>query len=143
MSRGDEAIVYGAADWRCQLRRVPGAKKACRSRPDRRESGRGVLGPSDRGRRAERGVAIDFQFDSATDGKAIKIASMIDERETNFGPFASVRDTPRIAGILRMFATGFLAEVARFRTGRQGYAAHPLGHDGDRAAGVLDLTADQ
>jgi len=41
MSRGDEAIFYDAADWRCQLRHVPGAKKACRSRPDRRESGPG------------------------------------------------------------------------------------------------------
>jgi hypothetical protein len=25
LSRGDEAIVYDPADWRCQLRRVPGA----------------------------------------------------------------------------------------------------------------------
>src|SRR6516164_9947729 len=107
------------------------------------KAARGVLGPSDRGRRAERGVAIDFQFDSTTDGKAIKIASMIDERETNFGPFVSVRDAPRIAGILRTFATGFLAEVAGLRADRQRDAAQPFCNDGDRAAGVLDLSPDE
>ena len=43
------------------------------------QAGWGVLDPAGGCRRAERGVAIDFQFDSTVDGKAIKIASMIDE----------------------------------------------------------------
>jgi hypothetical protein len=98
MSRGDEAIVYDAADCRCQLRRVPGVKKACRSRPDRRESGPLVPSVPPIEADAPNVVwAIDFQFDSHHRREGHQDPSMIDEKETNFGPFVSVRDTPRIA----------------------------------------------
>jgi putative transposase len=43
------------------------------------EAGRGVVDPADPGDAPKVVWAIDFQFDSTVDGKAIKIASMIDE----------------------------------------------------------------
>jgi hypothetical protein len=77
------STVYDAADWRCQLRRVPGAKKACRSRPDGAEAARGVLGPPIEAGAPNVVWAIDFQFDSTTDGKTIKIASMTTNTPVN------------------------------------------------------------
>ena len=56
-----------------------GAKKGSGPCAQSAQAGRGVLHPA--GRRDAPNVvwAIDFQFDSTIDGKAIKIASMIDE----------------------------------------------------------------